>query len=39
MPITYNGVKAKQAVFTYKSEDGSCLGGKSYSIVVVLIGN
>jgi hypothetical protein len=38
-PITYNGVKAKKAVFTYKSENDSCLGGKSYSIVVVLTGN
>jgi hypothetical protein len=38
-PITYNGIKAKKAVFTYTSATDSCLGGKSYSIVVVLTGN
>jgi hypothetical protein len=32
----YHGVDVKQAVFTYKSENGSCLGGKSYQIVIIL---
>jgi hypothetical protein len=37
--ITYHGVSAKKAVFTYKSENGSCLEGKSYQIVIILTGN
>jgi hypothetical protein len=38
-PITYNGGKAKKAVFTYTSATDSCLGGKSYSIIIILTGN
>jgi hypothetical protein len=34
--ITYHGVSAKKAVFTYKPETGSCLNGKSYQIVIIL---
>jgi hypothetical protein len=34
--ITYHGISAKKAVFTYKPENGSCLSGKSYKIVIIL---
>jgi hypothetical protein len=38
-PITYNGGKAKKAVFTYTPATDSCLGGKAYQIVIILTGN
>jgi hypothetical protein len=34
--VKYHGVDVKKAVFTYKPENGSCLGGKSYQIVIIL---
>jgi hypothetical protein len=34
--ITYHGVNAKKAVFTYTSATDSCLEGKAYSIVIIL---
>jgi hypothetical protein len=34
--VKYHGVDVKKAVFTYTSENGSCLGGKSYKIVIIL---
>jgi hypothetical protein len=34
--VKYHGVDVKKAVFTYKPEDGSCLDGKSYKIVIIL---
>jgi hypothetical protein len=34
--ITYHGVNAKKAVFTYTPATGSCLEGKPYQIVIIL---
>jgi hypothetical protein len=36
--IKYHGIDVKKAVFTYTPENGNCLAGKSYTIVVILTG-
>jgi hypothetical protein len=34
--VKYHGIDVKKAVFTYTSAPDSCLGGKSYTIVIML---
>jgi hypothetical protein len=37
--VKYHGIDVKRAVFTYTPEIGSCLDGKSYTIVIILTSN
>jgi hypothetical protein len=38
-PYNYHGLATKKVVFTYTPGNNSCLGGKSYTVVIILKGS